>query len=80
MASCTSGLTNIKKTMKMYVIDYLFVLICIYSFYPVLHVALISPISPQDFVMPGIVQHLAQPYIDPYLKWHRATFVEENVS
>ena len=61
MASCTSGLTHIKKTMQIYVFDsnnlinirvntfrvrsfghwfcYLFVLICIYSFYPVLHVA-----------------------------------------
>ena len=61
MASCTSGLTHNKKTMKIYVIDSnnlinirvshsgldhlvtdfvtFFVLICIYSFYPVLHVA-----------------------------------------
>ena len=61
MASCTSGLTHIEKTMKIHVIDSnnlinirvsnsrldhlvtdfvtFFVLICIYSFYPVLHVA-----------------------------------------
>ena len=71
MASCTSGLTHIKKTRKIHDIDsnnlinirvshpgldqglfilslvrpfrhwccYLFVVICIYSFYPVLHVA-----------------------------------------
>ena len=46
MASCTRELTHIQKTMEIYVIDsfghwfcYLFVVICIYSFYPVLHVA-----------------------------------------
>ena len=61
MASCTSGLTHIKKTMTIFVIDSnnlinirvshsgldhlvtdsvtFFVLICIYSFYTVLHVA-----------------------------------------
>ena len=57
MASCTSGLTNIKKTMRIYVfdsnnliniqvphsgLDHLvtdFVVICIYSFHPVLYVA-----------------------------------------